>query len=393
MVKALKNKANNFGFANNKVESMMTKHGWSRGQGLGLMERGEAEFNIIVKRKYTKAGLGDVPGSELSNNWWNRLYNTVAKNGTSDLPPEKSTSELLKDEMKKPLQFQKACRLPNGALFIPVKFVKGPTIKSEKVTPPKEEASADESEVVEAKKEVKVEAKKEVKIEKKADKKKIDFKVDLNKMDSMFSACNGLVIHRGSKYGLNSKGKMARLAEQEMKQSILKAEKSVKKEKKPEEVKPEPVCEKKKKKSKKCKKNKALDKKSSEKSKVDESPVAEDKKVVEASDNIDVTSTKKKKKKSTKKSSKDAVIEDVASTENADAPKVVKKKKKSKSKLSPPEETAVVETESKKSKKGKKRKQAGDDEVSSKKKKSSDASVDAPEKKKKKKKKVKTVSE
>ena len=74
-----------------------------------ISQTGEAEFNIIVKRKYTKAGLGDVPGSELSNNWWNRLYNTVAKNGTSDAPPEKSTSELLKDEMKKPLQFQKVC--------------------------------------------------------------------------------------------------------------------------------------------------------------------------------------------------------------------------------------------------------------------------------------------
>merc|ERR1712096_94523 len=98
----------------------------------------------------------------------------------------------------------------------------------------------------------------EVKVEKKNVDKKFKMEVDHNKLDKMFAACKGLVIHRGSKYGLNSRSKMARLAEQEMKQNILKAEKNIKKEKIKvvEDVKVEAVSEKKKKKSKKCKKEK-----------------------------------------------------------------------------------------------------------------------------------------
>merc|ERR1712096_214321 len=147
-----------------------------------------------------------------------------------------------KDEVKKPLQFQKPCRLPNGVMFIPVKFVKGPTIKAERIKPDEVSDDAEEAEAVSEKKkkkskkcktekEVEPEVKAEVKVEKKNVDKKFKMEVDHNKLDKMFAACKGLVIHRGSKYGLNSRSKMARLAEQEMKQNILKAEKNIKKEK------------------------------------------------------------------------------------------------------------------------------------------------------------------
>ncbi|XP_036365423.1 G patch domain-containing protein 4-like isoform X1 [Octopus sinensis] len=60
------------------ARSILEKYGWKTGAGLGKEEHGIQE-PIKVSLKNSKSGLGHIPGSDLTRNWWDQMYNDAAK--------------------------------------------------------------------------------------------------------------------------------------------------------------------------------------------------------------------------------------------------------------------------------------------------------------------------
>ena len=70
-------------------EKIMKKMGWTEGEGLGKTSKGQTE-PIQVRKRKENLGLGaEVTRSKWSDNWWEDLFNSTAKEIQLSLPKKK----------------------------------------------------------------------------------------------------------------------------------------------------------------------------------------------------------------------------------------------------------------------------------------------------------------
>jgi len=213
------NNKNQFGFAEFKIQKMMTKHGWKEGQGLGKSMVGNSKFGIKLNRKYSRTGLGDIPGKDFENEWWHKLYENASKNigKKEDLKTKIDLNDVITQQRK----FQDS-QIRNGSYFIPIKFIKAGTITNSEFISERNEDSSSEDE-------------------------RLDFAVGNPTSSDLFNTCGG-IFNKNARYGINHSGKLDRVKEQEERfltsVDIKKAEKLEEMPKKIKKKKKKTPCEK-----------------------------------------------------------------------------------------------------------------------------------------------------
>ncbi|KAK6637202.1 hypothetical protein RUM44_007616 [Polyplax serrata] len=198
------------------AKKQLEKYGWKDGEGLGRQKDGISK-PIKPKLKFDKGGLGhDVFDDEISNTWWQRLYDEAAKNIVTKKDSSDSVIlETLSDDIE----------------------ITTKRKKSKKKTKTKKEESQYKNFVKTSELNQNVERKLNEKDE--DEEEEDNSKVKRTKISSgicdltdeeLFKICGGRTVHKGARHGLKMNAKLARIEQQE--NAILNGDNSTPKDKK-----------------------------------------------------------------------------------------------------------------------------------------------------------------
>ncbi|CAE1229513.1 G patch domain-containing protein 4 [Acanthosepion pharaonis] len=157
----------------------LEKHGWTEGTGLGKHENG-ITAPIKVALKNNKDGVGHIPGSDLTENWWDQVYNKVAS---------KILVKTTKDSVAVHAAETKESSKNKSLLY--ARFVKGATLKASEGIIVEEPEKSSESE---------------------SEKEQIPPRLT---DEEILKICGGRTAHKAAGHGLKQNGKLQRIQEQE----------------------------------------------------------------------------------------------------------------------------------------------------------------------------------
>ncbi|ESO01097.1 hypothetical protein HELRODRAFT_175127 [Helobdella robusta] len=175
------------------AKALLEQQGWKEGQGLGKEKQGIKDA-IKVNVKNDKFGVGHDLGEEFTYHWWDHAFNRAAKNikGTIQLSKEGETTELSTKKLsKKSKKNKKANKSDVYKSF--GNFVKAATLTDGQLTQLIDDDQDDDEE------------------EKEDESGAVSNYTD----EELFKLCGGLTAHKGARHGINLKGKLDRINEQE----------------------------------------------------------------------------------------------------------------------------------------------------------------------------------
>ncbi|KAI5638112.1 g-patch domain-containing protein [Phthorimaea operculella] len=177
------------------ARKQLEKYGWTDGKGLGKNENGISE-PIKAKLKRSVAGIGHDQAAELTDQWWNKLYDKAAKNVEVEEKNGKTKKIKTKDN-----NFQ----ITNSSYHL--------NKSDSKKTNPDEEYS----DFFIKKAVLTNEGGGEKKIRESDSDSDVEEKKDVFQMtdEELFAACEGRTAHKGARHGLRALGKLARIEQQE----------------------------------------------------------------------------------------------------------------------------------------------------------------------------------
>ncbi|XP_035794941.1 G patch domain-containing protein 4-like [Anopheles albimanus] len=188
------------------AKNILQKYGWKEGDGLGKNTDGIVA-PIKASLKFNTAGLGQDPAKDLTNNWWERVYNDAAGNiavengdagGVSQQEPvrlrqvetdgvEISTAGFSVRKLKKKSAQAGDGQSRYGTSFLRASVLMGGSGKEETVA---NHTSTEDIEYA---------------------------PVKMLTDEELFAACGGRTAHKGARHGLKLSGKLARIDEQNSK--------------------------------------------------------------------------------------------------------------------------------------------------------------------------------
>ncbi|XP_058059426.1 G patch domain-containing protein 4 [Anopheles bellator] len=187
------------------AKKVLQKYGWKEGDALGKNTNG-ITAPIKASLKFNNAGFGANPAQDLTNNWWERVYNDAAgniavnKQGSAGITPqphesaiqlrqldvdavEISTKGYSVQKLKKKAQTAGASSR-YGTNFLKASTLLGGTEREEAVA---NHISTEDIELA---------------------------PVKTLTDEELFAACGGRTAHKGARHGLRLSGKLARIDEQ-----------------------------------------------------------------------------------------------------------------------------------------------------------------------------------
>ncbi|ETN58705.1 G patch domain containing 4 [Anopheles darlingi] len=188
------------------AKNILQKYGWKEGDGLGKNTDGIVA-PIKASLKFNTAGLGQDPAKDLTNNWWERVYNDAAGNiavengcsaGAAQQEPvrlrqvetdavEISTAGFSVRKLKKKSAQAGEGQSRYGTSFLRASVLMGGTGREETVA---NHTSTEDIEYA---------------------------PVKMLTDEELFAACGGRTAHKGARHGLKLSGKLARIDEQNSK--------------------------------------------------------------------------------------------------------------------------------------------------------------------------------
>lgn len=174
------------------AEKQLSKHGWTKGRGLGKEESGIKEA-IKVKVKHDKVGVGHDPGEEFSFHWWDHVFNKAASK-----IHVKTTQDGVEvcNSGNTAVSKKKNSKTYDNKAMLYGQFVKGSTLTGGVETRHGTDGSSSEDD--------------------EDDKARETTQCLMpNQEDIVFQKCGGRTAHKGARHGLKLNGKLQRIEEQE----------------------------------------------------------------------------------------------------------------------------------------------------------------------------------
>ncbi|KFB47051.1 AGAP004490-PA-like protein [Anopheles sinensis] len=183
------------------AKNILQKYGWKEGDGLGKNADG-ITVPIKASLKFSTSGLGAAPAKDLTDNWWERVYNDAAGNVQVQSGSNNAQGSQLsvrqadaveistKSYSVKKLQEQGKDGTKYGSTFLKasITFLKASMLS----------ATGGEHEMAD-----------------RINMEEIEFKPTETLTDEqLFAACGGRTAHKGARHGLTLNGKLARIDEQ-----------------------------------------------------------------------------------------------------------------------------------------------------------------------------------